>query len=202
MGSGDGAPDTHDDQARRRNEMFGRSIDELPYPGQEIGLDRYMAMSVGAAEPPTGLLEADGMDEGYILAVPSAIRGDGMELHHAFGRDGSGTCYYLGLVPFDGGADAMGIGPADIREEICRMRSDWVFSGGRHPLDTDLALEFLTEFCSMFGIPTDDYGELLDSIGSDGMEEAITCGKPPEMWDSETSLLMNDRSAILRYAGA
>ncbi len=180
--------------------MLRTSIDDLPYPGQEIGLDRYMDMSVGAVAPPMGLLEADGMDEGYMLAVPSAIRGDGAELHHAFGQS-RGRCYYLGLVPSDGDAVEDCIEPADMRDAISCMRSDWVFAGGRHPLDSDLALDFLTEFCALYGIPTDDYGNLLDSIASDDMESIITCGKPPEMWDSETSLLMNDRSALLRYGG-
>lgn len=172
----------------------------MPFPGAEISESDYTALSVGSIAPPEGLLEADDMAEGFVLPRCGAVSIDGHRLHHAFGRDGLGRCYYLGLVQVadDAGMEEMA---EAVREELDTMRLNWVCGGGHHILDSRQAQSFLEEYCMRFGIPEGDYGQLLESIPTDDMEFSITNGSDPGSWDADTAMLMNDRAAILRYGG-
>ena len=170
------------------------------FPGQRIDPSEYVSLSYDGIDPPDGLLECTGMAEGFVIGVPDAYESDGTALHQAFGMDALGSYYYLGLVPVsctecDPGTS---VPMADI---LADMRSDWVYRGGSHPLDTRDSMEFLVCYCSRNGIAYDDYGSLLDSIPEVSTELAITRGRPVGEWDSETAMLMHGRSSILRYGG-
>ena len=172
----------------------------MPYPGQEISESRYLDLATESMAPPEGLLEADGMDEGFVLAPHGAVSVDGCRLYHAFGRDSVGRCYYLGLVQVGDECSNDDLTEA-VRDELQTMRLNWVCGGGHHMLDSSQAQSFLEEYCVRFGIPEEDYGQLLESIPTEYMEFTITQGSDPGSWDADTALLMNDRAAILRYGG-
>ena len=179
---------------------LGAFDNAMPFPGAEIPEPDYLNLSAGSIAPPDGLLEADDMAEGFVLPHCGAISIDGHRLHHAFGRDGLGRCYYLGLVQVgdDGGIEEMA---EAVREELDTMRLNWVCGGGHHILDSRQAQSFLEEYCMRYGIPEGDDGQLLESIPTDDMEYSITKGSDPGSWDADTAMLMNDRAAILRYGG-
>ena len=167
-------------------------------PGQEVDPCLYEDMSAYGMEPPKGLLECNGMVDGFISDCPEGIDSYGRGLHAAFGTDGSGRCFYLGLTPVEdrGNGDRPGHQLCDRLED---MRMDWILSGGSDPLDTRDSMNFLAEYCSRFGLVSDDYGELLGMIPDESTEISITGGTSPDQWDQDTSMLMHDRASILRY---
>lgn len=169
-------------------------------PGQEVDPSVYDGMSVYGTEPPEGLLELNGMTDGFVGDCPDGIDSDGRELFPAFGTDALGRCFYLGLTPLspDGPGEPF---PDDVMSGLEDMRMDWILAGGSHHLDTGDAMTFLTEYCSRFGLPSDDYGELLDMVSDGSLADTVTCGLPQDSWDIDTAMLMHDLSSILRYRG-
>lgn len=170
-------------------------------PGQEIDPSVYTAMSAYGVLPPEGLLECNGMVDGFVSDCPDGMDSQGRGLYSAFGMDVSGRCYYLGLTPVDDTDCEERLGD-QLSDRLEEMRIEWVLSGGSDPLDTRDAMGFLAEFCSRYGMPSDDYGELLDMIPDESTEITITGGTSQDEWDAQTAMLMHDRASILRYRRA
>lgn len=167
-------------------------------PGQEVDPSVYMGMAAYGIMPPDGLLECNGMAEGFVCDTPDGIDSYGRELYSAFGMDAEGRCYYLGLTPMEE-SPCRGPRSDDMVSVLEDMRMDWILGGGSDPLDTRDALMFLSEYCTRFGIQSEDYGELLSMIPGDSMVGIMTEGLPQEDWDADTAMLMHDRAALLRY---
>ena len=168
------------------------------FPGQQVDPSDYVELSYNGIPAPEGLLECNGMVGGFVSDRPEGIDSHGRELYPAFGMDAEGGCHYLGLTPLDmAGCDASDT--EDLHPSLEEMRIEWILRGGSDPLDTRDSLNFLAEYGSRFGFPSDDYGALLAMIPGESMVDVITEGLPQEDWDPDTAMLMHDRSAILRY---